>query len=134
MQLYLNIILIVLILLFIYEGYRYYAFKFHSVLVKAIIKSTENHKVFQRPSTKMLEGEKRAVKVGLEYTYNHKSYKKTDRIALQDFIITDQNHIKLYILKHNPAISSIKSHRTRAIRFVIASCALTFWSIMYAMV
>ncbi len=129
MKAYTILIEILLLSVFIYEWYMYYAFKYKSVLVSGAVKKIENYEVFQRPSTKVLAGEKRALKVHFEYTLNGNVYKKMDRIAMDKIKGDIEKSIDIYVLKDDPKRCSIKPHSVRRIRLVIAAIALILWSV-----
>ncbi|MBW1295820.1 hypothetical protein [Aquimarina litoralis] len=130
MSAYLIIIEILLLALMVYESYKYFIFKYRSILVEATIKEIEEYEVFQRPSTKAFEGQKKAVKVMLEYTLNKKTFIKKERIKKNIINAKVGDTIKIKVVKNDPEQCSLKPDSIRFRRMVLTIMTLLVWSVL----
>ncbi|MFL1894053.1 hypothetical protein ACJRPK_00020 [Aquimarina sp. 2-A2] len=130
MTAYLIIIEIILLVLAAYESYRYYIFKYMSYTISAMIKEIEQYEVFQRPSNKMLVGEKRAIEIMLEYEVDGKKYTKKEKITENQFTGAVGDEIQLLVVKNQPSRCSLKPHLVRKKRMIVATAILMLWSIL----
>ena len=128
MIVYCLIISAILIGISVYELYNFYRLKYESLEMLTQIKNIEEYQVFQRPSTTMLSGEKRALKIELVYTINDKTYTKAERISERKFQKNDENKIRIWVLKKQPEKCTLKPHSVRRTRVWIACCITIFWS------
>jgi len=127
---YLILIEIALVALTIHESYKYFIFKYRSNSVSATVKEVHESKLFQRPSTKMIEGEKRVQKITFEYEVNDKKYKKTAKIAKDIMTIKVGENIQVRIVDNNSELYTFKSDAIYFRRVVFALIALLGWSIL----
>lgn len=114
----------------IYESYRYFIYKYRSSLVIATIKDIQHYEIYQRPSTKVIEGQKRAMKVLLEYEINEIKYTKTEKIKENILTAKIGETINLKIVTHSPEQCSLKPDYVRFRRMILAIIGLLVWSVL----
>ncbi|SEK38231.1 hypothetical protein SAMN04487910_0394 [Aquimarina amphilecti] len=129
MIIYLSIIEIVLVAYTLYEGYRYFSFKYLSLTIDATVILCQADKAFQTVTSRLLKGTRQVMKVGLSYKIDEKSYSEIQKIPYNPEINLGST-IPLKVLKNNPNVCSLHKDIVRLRRLMLALIFLIFWSVL----
>ncbi|WP_027391275.1 hypothetical protein [Aquimarina latercula] len=129
MLIYLSIIEIVLVAYTLYEGYRYFSFKYLSLTIDATVILCQADKAFQTVTSRLLKGTRQVMKVGLSYKIDGKSYSEIQKISYNPEINLGST-IPLKVLKNNPNVCSLHKDIVRLRRLTLAVIFLIFWSVL----
>lgn len=111
MSIYLPIISLLLLFYTLYVGYTFFVFKYQSISVDGVVILSQ--------ADKMLQGGKKAIKVGLSYDINGKSYSEVITTTEIENVKIGSS-IPLQVLKNNPRKVTIQPDEARLQRVIIA--------------
>lgn len=111
MSIYLPMISLLLVFYTLYVGYTFFVFKYQSIRVDAIVILSQADKV--------LQGGKKAIKVGLSYRIDGKSYSEVITTTSIENVKIGSS-VPLQVLKNNPQKITIKPDGVRLQKVIIA--------------
>ncbi|GAA0722168.1 hypothetical protein GCM10009430_24300 [Aquimarina litoralis] len=111
MSTYLPIISLLLLFYTLYVGYTFFVFKYQSIKVDALVILSQ--------ADKMLQGDKKAVKVGLSYHIDGKSYSEVITTRSVENVKIGSS-VPVQVLKNNPQKITMQPDEVRLRRVFIA--------------